>query len=299
MFHALRRIAATDLTTLITGETGTGKELVAHALHSEGPRAAHPFIVIDCAAISSSLAESMLFGHERGAFTGAVERRVSPFLRAEGGTVFLDEMGELPLELQPKLLRALEGRKIQAVGSSTLQPINARVIAATRRDLKRESNGGSFRSDLYFRIAHLTVKVPALRERPDDIPALIRRFAVEMGAEDKMLRVPPESVNRLLKYDWPGNVRELRNVVTSRLALAEPEGPIALDQDLAEERAVGGAEENVSFDAALTAFEASYWTALSARCEGNLSRMSRVSGRARSNIRKILERIGLRAADGE
>src|SRR6202011_410861 len=152
-------------------------------------RSKGPFVVIDCSAIPASLAESVLFGHERGAFTGAVERRLSPFLEAEGGTVFLDELGELPLDVQPKLLRALAEQRVKSVGSNTYRPVNVRVIAATRRDLVREVNAGTFRSDLYFRVAQLRVELPSLRERLEDIPALVRRMMVDLGDKNAYARI--------------------------------------------------------------------------------------------------------------
>src|SRR6185369_2190716 len=161
----LRKAAPTELTCLITGETGTGKELVAQAIHLASARANKPFIVVDCGSIPPTLSESALFGHERVSFTGAVDKRVSPFAEADGGTIFLDELGELPVDVQPKLLRALAEQRIKSVGSNTYRPVNVRVIAATRRDLVREVNDGNFRSDLYFRVAQLRIELPSLRDR--------------------------------------------------------------------------------------------------------------------------------------
>src|SRR6185503_20430691 len=159
IFERLSKVAATDLTVLITGETGTGKELVAQALHLGSPRAKKPFVVVDCGSIPPTLAEATLFGHERGAFTGAVDRRLSPFQEADGGTLFLDELGELPLEIQPKLLRALAERRIKSVGGSAYKEVDVRLLAATRRDLVRAVNAGTFRSDLYFRVAQVKIEL--------------------------------------------------------------------------------------------------------------------------------------------
>ena len=181
VFERLRKTAPTELSVLIMGETGTGKELVAQAIHEASPRAHKPFVVVDCGAIPASLAESALFGHERGRFTGAVDRRISPFVEADGGTIFLDELGELPIDVQPKLLRALAEQRVKSVGSNAYKPVNVRVIAATRRDLVREVNEGTFRSDLFFRVAQLRVELPALRSRLEDIPALVRRMMNDLG----------------------------------------------------------------------------------------------------------------------
>jgi transcriptional regulator with GAF, ATPase, and Fis domain len=177
----LAKIAACDLGVLVTGETGTGKELVAQAIHDASRRHSGPFVTVDCTTIPASLAESKLFGHEKGAFIGAVARHVSPFVSAEGGTVFLDELGERPLEIQPKLLRVLEARQVQSVGSNRDQPIDIRIIAATRRKLHEEINAQRFRDDLYYRVAQVVVEVPPLRERPDDIRDLATHFLDRAG----------------------------------------------------------------------------------------------------------------------
>src|SRR5215475_249133 len=189
VFERLRKAAPTELTVLITGETGTGKELVAQAIHLASARTSKPFIVVDCGSIPPSLAESALFGHERGSFTGAVDKRVSPFVEADGGTIFLDELGELPIDVQPKLLRALAEQRVKSVGSNSYRPVNVRVIAATRRDLVREVNAGTFRSDLYFRVAQFRVELPPLRQRLEDIPALVRRMMADLGDKNAYNRV--------------------------------------------------------------------------------------------------------------
>ena len=211
----VRTVAASNFSVLILGETGTGKELVAQAIHRESDRRAKPFIALDCGAIPETLLESELFGHERGAFTGADRRKQGQFHLAEGGTLFLDEIGNLPIALQAKLLRTIESRQVQSVGGARATPMDIRFVAATNQNLQEQATRGAFRADLYFRLAQYTVSLPLLRERPGDIPHLARRFLVEASVE---LRRPvheiPADVARLLqRHPWPGNVRELRNVM--------------------------------------------------------------------------------------
>ena len=184
-------------------------------------RANKQFVVVDCGAIPASLAESALFGHERGSFTGAVDKRLSPFVEAEGGTIFLDELGELPLDVQPKLLRALAEQRMKSVGSNSYREVNVRVIAATRRDLVREVNAGSFRSDLYFRVAQLKVELPPLRQRLEDIPVLVAAHDRGSRRQGRLFARDHDSLERLMRHDWPGNVRELRNVVAVALAFSQ------------------------------------------------------------------------------
>lgn len=218
MFARLARAAATDLTVHIRGETGTGKELVARSLHDASPRKKRPFVVVDCASLSASLLESELFGHARGAFTGASSEREGAFEAADGGTIFLDEIGELPLAMQPKLLRVLEDRTVRRVGSNKVEPINVRVISATHRDLRAMVNDGTFREDLYFRLAVAQVVVPPLRERTEDLPLLVAKF-LPTGAT-----LPDAVLAELAHRRWSGNVRELKNWVEVTFAL----GPEAL-----------------------------------------------------------------------
>jgi transcriptional regulator with GAF, ATPase, and Fis domain len=227
LFARLQRIAATDTTVLITGETGTGKELVAEAVHEGSPRASGPFVVLDCGAIPANLVESELFGHERGAFTGALNAYAGAFERAHDGTVFLDEIGELPLDLQPKLLRVLERKEIRRIGGSKTVTANIRVIAATNRDLAVEVNRGRFREDLFYRLAVARVHVPALRDRKEDIPLLVEHFLATLpGSESTQLR--PETLDLMMKHDWPGNVRELRNIVERAVLLSEAPGSLSM-----------------------------------------------------------------------
>jgi len=235
LFEKLRVVSPTTVSVLIEGETGTGKELVAQAIHEASERAKRPFVVIDCGAIPPNLAESTLFGHEKGSFTGAMSKRISPFVEANGGTVFLDELGELPLDVQPKLLRVLAEQRIKSVGSNTYAPVDVRVIAATRRDLLEEINRGAFRDDLFFRIAQARLEVPPLRERADDIAPLVRRLMELAGKGAAFKRIGPEAIDRLMRHDWPGNVRELRNVVSVALAYDRGTGPVPVADHITQQ----------------------------------------------------------------
>jgi DNA-binding NtrC family response regulator len=299
VFERLRKAAPTELTVLITGETGTGKELVAQAIHEASARKSKPFVVVDCGAIPATLAESALFGHERGSFTGAVDKRISPFVEADGGTIFLDELGELPVDVQPKLLRALAEQRIKSVGSNSYRPVNVRVIAATRRDLVREVNSGNFRSDLYFRVAQLKVELPALRERLEDIPGLVRRMCADLGEKGAYNRISSDSLERLMRHDWPGNVRELRNVVAVALAFGK-EGPLELAQYLApmssaaaESTPTRGRTFQDAKRDVLARFEREYFTALYAECSGNVSEIGRRAAMERAHVRGYLRRHGI------
>lgn len=225
VFEILERLAPSDLTITLLGETGVGKDVLACGVHEASARRGGPFVVFDCGAVTPTLIESALFGHEKGAFTGASASVAGAFERAHGGTLFFDEIGELSLELQPKLLRALEQRKIQRVGSTTEIPVDVRILAATNRDLEAEVKQGRFRQDLFFRLSAAVVAVPPLRERVSDLPELIDAI---LAAEGKRLRVTTETLDALATYDWPGNVRELRNVLMSAAAMA--------DSDLLEPR---------------------------------------------------------------
>jgi DNA-binding NtrC family response regulator len=219
LYPLLSRIAASAVPVVIEGETGTGKELVAEALHEMGPRADGPFIVFDCTTVAPNLLESALFGHERGSFTGAVQQKKGVFELAHGGTLFLDEIGDLDLTLQPKLLRALERSEISRVGSGRFERVDVRVISATRRDLDREVQLGRFRDDLFYRLAITRVELPALRRRTGDIAYLARHFWRELGGAGQPL--PVALFQRYEEYPWPGNIRELRNAIARRIALGD------------------------------------------------------------------------------
>lgn len=222
LYPLCRRLAATAVPLVIEGETGTGKELLAEALHEQGPRASGPFVVFDCTAVPPNLVESALFGHERGAFTGAVSTRKGVFEQAHGGTLLIDEVGDLDISLQPKLLRAIERSEIQRVGGDKFIRVDVRVLSATRRDLDREVQAGRFRDDLFFRLAVARVELPPLRSREGDVALLGRYFWRELGGAGTPL--PPDLLQRFEDYDWPGNVRELHNAVANRLALGDLAG---------------------------------------------------------------------------
>ncbi|MGA2447641.1 MAG: sigma-54 dependent transcriptional regulator [Polyangiaceae bacterium] len=216
---ALERFASTDVTITLSGETGSGKDVVAHAVHAASRRAGGPFVVFDCGAVAPNLAESELLGHERGAFTGAVAAHAGAFERGHGGTLFLDEVAELPLDLQPRLLRALESQQVRRVGGKTVRSVDTRVIAATHRDLRAEVAAGRFRQDLYFRLAVAVVVLPPLRHRLEDLPVLVRALLADLGGAD--LFVSSEAMAVLGAHTWPGNVRELKNVLSCAVALVD------------------------------------------------------------------------------
>jgi formate hydrogenlyase transcriptional activator len=238
----VNKVAATDTTVLISGETGTGKELVARAIHRHSRRADRAFVAVNCAALPANLIASELFGHEKGAFTGAVTRRLGRFELADGGTLFLDEAGDLPPEIQVALLRVLQEGELQRVGGNETLAVDVRVVAATNRDLAAEVDAGRFRSDLYYRLAVFPIQVPALRERKEDIPLLVEYFAARIGPRvGKHFRaVARESMERLKAYEWPGNVRELQNVVERAAILSDGES-LRIDQPLLPAVIVSGA----------------------------------------------------------
>jgi DNA-binding NtrC family response regulator len=218
VMRMISRLKETRTPVLITGESGTGKELVARAIHFRGPLATMPFVAVDCGSLVPTLMESELFGHEKGSFTGALKAKAGLFQAANGGTIFLDEIGELPLELQAKLLRVLQEKEVRPVGSNEKLPVDVRVIAATNRDLESSYRGGTFRKDLYFRLNVVTIHVPALRERRSDIPQLAHYF-LDRYAPGENIQVTPGAMKSFLQYDWPGNVRELENCIARAVAL--------------------------------------------------------------------------------
>jgi transcriptional regulator with GAF, ATPase, and Fis domain len=295
LFACLEKVAASEINVLIEGESGTGKELVAAEIVQRGPRAERPFVIVDCGAISPNLVESELFGHVRGAFTGADRDRVGAFETASSGTVFLDEIGELPLELQPKLLRALESREIRRVGETRTRKVNVRVIAATNRDLEREVNKGRFREDLYFRLAVMSVRVPPLRERLDDLPILVRGFLATLGLPDRVDLFPPHVLAELAAHEWPGNVRELRNYVERTVVMREPlpttprQVNTASDIDLR-------LPFKLAKDGVVDAFERNYLTALLDAAGGNVSKAARNGGMDRMYLHRLIQKHGLRSA---
>ncbi len=222
ILRVIARLKDTRTPVLISGESGTGKELVARAIHFHGAFNKRPFVAVDCGSLVPTLIESELFGHEKGAFTGAIRAKDGLFQAANGGTIFLDEIGELPLDMQAKLLRVLQEKEVRPIGSNNKVKIDVRVIAATNRDLEAEYKEGQFRKDLYFRLNVVTVHIPSLRERRSDIPMLVQWFLDKYAAETK-IEVSPEAMNCMLQYDWPGNVRELENCVERAVALGNRE----------------------------------------------------------------------------
>ncbi|MGE3763852.1 MAG: sigma 54-interacting transcriptional regulator [Kofleriaceae bacterium] len=302
VFAMLERIAKTDTTVLVEAETGTGKELVAEALHEEGSRASGPFVVFDCSAVSTSLIESELFGHVRGAFTGAVADRAGAFEAADQGTLFLDEIGELPLDLQPKLLRALERLEIRRVGETTARRVDVRIVAATHRSLAAEVDAGRFREDLYYRLAVVRVGVPPLRERLDDIPMLVENFARETARRGRTPVYLPESVVRGFQAQaWPGNVRELRNAVMRAAALGVPDGA-PVEPPAASPTAIDlSVPLKIARDRVTEAFEIAYLTEALKATGGNVSRAAELAGVNRKFIQRAMKGHDLRAAvdDGD
>jgi DNA-binding NtrC family response regulator len=314
MFALLERAAPTDETILLLGESGTGKEVLARAIHDSSRRSKGPFVVVDCAALSPTLVEDELFGHARGAATGLQAERVGLLEEANGGTIFVDELGELPVDLQPKLLRAIENRQIRRLGSNEARPFDARIIAATHRNLQAKIAEGSFRPDLYFRLSVVEVQVPALRERKEDIPLLVGRFLAARTPPASLSDLPPRAMALLQAYDWPGNVRELRNTVSRMLLFPErlPEvlggkgGAAAPDRGSPDGSAANGAEEErraalyalplpEARELVMEQFEREY-VAQRLRMHGdNITRAAESMGVSRQLLHRLIERYGLRA----
>jgi two-component system response regulator GlrR len=294
LFAMLERFAPTDGTILLEGETGTGKELIAESIHEQSPRSRGPFVVVDCGAIPPTLIESELFGHVRGAFTGADRNRTGAFEAARGGTLFLDEIGEMPLELQPLLLRALESRTFKPVGGDHPVAADFRVVAATNRDLREEVNGSRFRADLFYRLAVLRVRVPPLREREGDVALLVRHFCADLGGGES--RLPDDLVTALARKKWPGNVRELRAAVQRALILGEAASWLELSAE-AQATPASGMDPLQNYGEAkaraIEAWEAEYVRGLVEHFAGNLSRAARSAGMSRSHLRALLSRYGL------
>jgi transcriptional regulator with GAF, ATPase, and Fis domain len=311
IFGLIERIAPTDATVLIEGETGTGKDLIARTLHQLSPRSSAPFVVVDCGAVAGTLIESELFGHEKGAFTGAVAARQGAFELASGGTVFLDELGELSLDLQPKLLRVLEQRELRRVGGQKTTKVDLRVVAATRKDLRSEVEKGKFREDLYFRLNVVPITAPPLRERREDIPLLIDAMLGKQAPGGIALSEVTRAA--LMAHDWPGNVRELRNVIERALALGadpgmlvapigEPAGPTG--RGFAHGAQLG---DGIEFDPGVSfrdtkekwteRFERRYLTWLIRRADGNISKAARDADMDRKYLHKLLRKYGITGSE--
>jgi two-component system, NtrC family, response regulator GlrR len=298
LFARLARVARSEATVLIQGETGTGKEVAARAIHDASPRAGEPFVIIDCGALPENLLEAELFGHARGAFTGAVEARAGAIEAADGGTVFLDEVGEVPLNMQPKLLRVLESRTVRRVGETAHRPVNVRFLSATNRDLRTMVNTRAFREDLYFRLAVLPVTIPPLRDRPSDILALVKHFL----PDEALAAVSPQMVRELMARPWLGNVRELRNFVERALALG-PQEAMALS---GAPGAAGGAESQLRLppelltlpykemrERVLLAAERDYIKGLLDRHDRNISEAAESAGLNRTYLYRLVAKHGL------
>jgi len=281
-------VAGTDARVLITGESGTGKEMVARAIHKASPRRNKPFVVINCSAMAENLLESELFGHAKGAFPGANREHQGLFQAAEGGTLLLDEIGDMPMRLQVKLLRVLQENAIRPLGATDAIPVNVRVISATHRDLQQLLAGGQFREDLYYRLNVVHIDLPALRRRREDIPLLVAHFLAEIARETGGRKIyAPEAVELLATTDWPGNIRQLHNVVRQNCALAStPIIPAELVQ-----QALGGAQGKLpSFDEARDEFTRSYLSQILQITGGNVSQAARLAKRNRTDFYKLLGR---------
>jgi DNA-binding NtrC family response regulator len=300
LFALLNQVAPTESTVLLQGETGTGKELIAEAVHATSLRADGPFVVVDCGALPRELMAAELFGHTRGAFTGANQAKRGLVDEANGGTLFLDEIGELPLDLQPQLLRVLEKREIRPIGETRTHKVDVRVVAATNRDLRTLVHSGQFREDLYFRLAVVHVVVPPLRKRIEDIPELARLFLEQIGKGDFF--VPEAIILQLQGHDWPGNVRELRNVVERGMSLATAQLNASEEEPLQQDptgpdRAMTPEMMDLPFKEAkgllVEAFEKEYLTHLLERHHGNISRAAAEAGIDRNYIHRLVKKYGI------
>jgi two-component system nitrogen regulation response regulator GlnG len=314
VFKEIGRVARTEMTVTLMGESGTGKELVARAVHSNSARARGPFITVNMAAIPRDLMESELYGHERGAFTGAAERRPGKFELASGGTLFLDEIGEMPVELQAKLLRVLQEREIDRVGGSRPLPVDVRIVAATNADLSRSVEEGRFRRDLFYRLAVVPIRLPPLRERDHDVILLARHFAAKYGEQlrGRALTLARDAEPLLLAHSWPGNVRELQNVI-QRVLLALPGnritardlGPLLPAGAVREKGLTGFVEgfldgpepEGGRYQAALAALEAPLISAAMDRTKGNQLKAAELLGMNRNTLRERMRSLGLKPRD--
>jgi transcriptional regulator with GAF, ATPase, and Fis domain len=308
IFGLIEKIAPTDATVMIEGETGTGKDMIARTLHQLSPRRDAAFVVVDCGAVAGTLIESELFGHEKGSFTGAVAARQGAFELASGGTVFLDELGELSLDLQPKLLRVLEQRELRRVGGTKTIKVDLRVIAATRKDLRSEVEKGKFREDLYFRLNVVPITAPSLRERREDIPLLIDSMLKKLDASHIGDGAMLSEASRvaLMAHDWPGNVRELRNVIERALALGADPGLLVAPLGPTDVGKGAQLRDGVEFEPGVSfretkekwteLFERRYLSWLIRRSDGNISKAARDADMDRKYLHKLLRKYGISIA---
>ena len=307
VYAILERLALTDATVLVQGETGTGKDVLARSLHAASRRADRPFVAVDCGAIPEHLVESELFGHVKGAFTGATSDRRGVFEEADGGTLFLDEIGEMPLALQPKLLRAIESRSIRRVGGTGARTVDVRIVAATNRSLASSINDGSFREDLYYRLAVVEVRLPPLRARRDDIPVLAAHFFRMLGGDGAL---PAEFVAGLVGRGWPGNVRELRNYIERSVSLgtiaprpaaavAPPAAGHPVPPDSIERFVALHLPLKEARRAWTESFELVYVRAMLKLVGGNVTRAAERAGVSRRFLQRMVARLGIKASDGD
>jgi DNA-binding NtrC family response regulator len=304
IYELIAQVAQTPATVLITGESGTGKELIARAIHRQGPRREQPFVAVNLAAIPEPLLESELFGHEKGAFTGAYQKKLGKFELAHGGSLFLDEVGSLRVDLQAKLLRVLQEREVERLGSTRSMKVNVRILAATNLDLKRAVRERAFREDLYYRLNVVPVEVPPLREHREDIPLLvehfIRKYNREFGKE--VHGISPGALPMLMNYPWPGNVRELENIIERSVALAT--GPVIhlkdlpLDLALSNHAAPGAPDAPLSLRQAREQFELQFILRALERVDWNQSKAARLLGLHRNTLIAKLAAWGVRRAVG-
>ena len=287
-----RRVAASDASVCIFGQSGTGKELLARAIHRASPRSQAPFVAVNCGAIPEGLLESELFGHKKGSFTGAVQDRRGLFSAAQGGTIFLDEVGDMPLSLQVKLLRALEERKVRPVGTHESHDIDVRVISATHRKLEERIASGEFREDLYYRLNVVKLYIPALAERREDIPLLANHFLARLAERYRRQRLAfsPEAMQLLVSAPWPGNVRQLLNVIEQAVALAPTE---VIPESLVRQALDAGDTALTPLDEARKAFERDYLVRILKITGGNVTKAARLAGRNRTEFYRLLERHSL------
>ena len=307
IFETIQKVAETDLSVLVRGESGTGKELVAQAVHQRSARRAKPFIAVNCAAISKELVESELFGHEKGAFTGADARRIGKFEAANGGTIFLDEIGDMAPETQAKVLRVLQERSFETVGGNRAVTVDVRVVAATHRDLEAEVKAGRFREDLYYRLKVVEMTLPALRERLEDVPLLAQRFLDQVAERLRRPRKPisAEALARLVTHPWRGNVRELRNAIERAAVLASGDEIQACDFALDGEPAVAAGDPlvlpGVPFRDAkrhtVESFERAYLIKALRDHGGNVSRTAEAIGMVRQSLQQKIRELDLRSED--
>jgi two-component system response regulator GlrR len=297
VLEVVSRIAPTDSTVYIHGESGTGKELIAKAIHVSSGRRARPFVAINCAALPENLLESELFGHEKGAFTGAIRSKKGLFTQGHEGTIFLDEIGDMPLSIQAKLLRVLQERQFYPVGSEKAVEVDIRVIVATQRDLEGQVKQGLFREDLFYRIHVVPILLPSLRERKEDIPPLVEHFLKKFSQQMKkdVKRLNPKAMQKLMLHEWPGNVRELENIIEYAVAMTQQD---VITEDLILQTKIPISQESIMpLREARDEFEKEYLIRLLEFCEGNVTKAAKLAGKHRVDFYDLLKRHGLKTED--